>query len=270
MTLAGPQSAATVSQEGAIDPLLRFRLEPYYVRQFAKQMGLTPTQSAAVDEQFARLQKRLGKLNVELDAARGALRSLIDRTDVTAEQFLGQLDQVRDLESQAKREHLVCSLRVRRILTADQLVKVSALTPWPPPPPAAVRRTAKAERMSLFELLERFRIQPIMARIYGQDIGLSEAQRAFVLQQVNELHRAFGTLNPKLEAERDQLRGLIGRPDVTEAQGLALLDRVLDLERQIERGQFTCSARVRNTLTSAQVTKLRELKPPPPPPPPAS
>jgi Spy/CpxP family protein refolding chaperone len=47
---------------------------------------------------------------------------------------------------------------------------------------------------------------------------------------------------------------------VDEAQVLEQVDRILTLEREIKRAQMGLMVRIKNTLTPAQQTKLREVR----------
>ncbi len=118
--------------------------------------------------------------------------------------------------------------------------------------------------------IERFRIEPIMAKIYAKEAQLSEGQRAFVARQLEEAQKAWRDLQASADSEKGKLSTLIETPDVTEARLMAQLDRLLDIERQIKHANLACAFRVRQQLTPAQVARLREMElPPPPPPPPA-
>jgi hypothetical protein len=138
---------------------------------------------------------------------------------------------------------------------------VATLAPASPPdPPVAPKH--------VLDPIERFRIEPIMARIYAKEIALSEAQRVIVVRQLEDAQKSWRDLQASAEIEKRKLSALIDSRGATEAQLMAQLDRLLDVERQIKHINLACSLRVRQQLTAAQVSKLREMELPPPPPPP--
>lgn len=116
--------------------------------------------------------------------------------------------------------------------------------------------------------IERFGLEPFLARYYADKLDLTREQRAFVDEQIRETKQRYASLNAELQRETARMSVLIEKPGVAEQEVLGQLDRVLDLERQIKRVNVTCSFRVRQRLTAAQVALLRNVEVPPPPPPP--
>jgi len=64
----------------------------------------------------------------------------------------------------------------------------------------------------------------------------------------------------KLSAEGEKMGRLLQGTQVDEAQVLEEVDRILALEREIKRGQISLMVRIKNTLTAAQQSKLREIR----------
>jgi hypothetical protein len=153
------------------------------------------------------------------------------------------------------------------VLVGSTVLGAAALAAAAPPAKAAPRKPRIVETRQM-DPIELFRIEPIMAKIYSKEIALTEAQREFVVQQLDQTQTAWRDLQARSETEKQKLQALIGTPGVTEAQLFAQLDRLLDLEREIKHVNLGCALRVRQKLTAAQVAKLREMDIPPPPPPP--
>jgi hypothetical protein len=147
------------------------------------------------------------------------------------------------------------------ILVGLVVLGVAALAAASPPnPPVAPKHVQ--------DPIERFRIEPIMAKIYAKEIALTDSQRGFVARQLEEAQKVWRELQDKVQGEQANLSALIDTPGATEAQMTTQLDRLLEIERQIKRANLVCAVRVRRQLTAAQVAKLREMELPPPPPPP--
>jgi len=64
----------------------------------------------------------------------------------------------------------------------------------------------------------------------------------------------------KLSAEGEKMGRLLKGTQVDETQVLEEVDRILALEREIKRGQISLMVRIKNTLTSAQQSKLAEIR----------
>lgn len=116
--------------------------------------------------------------------------------------------------------------------------------------------------------IERFRLEPVLARYYASKIGLTREQLQFVESELADTSRGYAPLQAQLERELAGLAALTERPSATEQEVSAQLDRVLEAERAIKRLNLLCSLRVRRQLSPAQVAQLRLLDVPPPPPPP--
>ncbi len=116
--------------------------------------------------------------------------------------------------------------------------------------------------------IERFGLEPFLARFYADRLDLTKEQRVFIDEQLKGAKLRYEGLNAELQREAARLSAIFEKPGAGEQEVLAQLDRVLDLERQIKRANVACSFRIRQRLTPAQIALLREVPVPPPPPPP--
>lgn len=94
---------------------------------------------------------------------------------------------------------------------------------------------------------------------HAQEINLTTEQKTAIRNEVKETQGKFTDLQFQLQDETQAFTTLLKQPKVEEKQALAELDKVLDLERQIKRLHVGMAVRVKNQLTDAQLTKLKEL-----------
>jgi Spy/CpxP family protein refolding chaperone len=94
---------------------------------------------------------------------------------------------------------------------------------------------------------------------HQQSLGLSEEQKNNLKAEVRQAQLKFTELQWTLQDEMERLAALLKQSNVDEKQAAAQLDKVLAAEREIKRAQLMLLIRMKNNLTPAQQTKLREL-----------
>jgi Spy/CpxP family protein refolding chaperone len=93
-----------------------------------------------------------------------------------------------------------------------------------------------------------------------QAIGLTDAQRGSIRNEVRQAQRKLTDLQWQLQDEVEKLVALLKPAAPDEARALAQLDRVLAVERDIKREHMTLMIRLKDGLTGEQQAKLRELR----------
>jgi len=93
-----------------------------------------------------------------------------------------------------------------------------------------------------------------------QAIALTTEQSEFIKTEVQKVQAHFTDLQWQMMAEQEALASLLKQEHTDEAQVLAELDKVLNLEREVKRAQISLVLRIKNKLTPEQQAKLRELK----------
>lgn len=93
-----------------------------------------------------------------------------------------------------------------------------------------------------------------------QAIGLSEAQKASLRDELRQAQMEFTDLQWKLQDEAEQMAKLVGSASVDEKQVVAQLEKVLDAERQVKRRQIVLLVRIKNLLTIEQQDQLRAIR----------
>ncbi len=116
--------------------------------------------------------------------------------------------------------------------------------------------------------MRRALVEPIMALEFAEEIGLTQAQRNQIEEELKAASAKFRPLQERLRSETRIMFELLERPGVTEREALDQLDRILDLEKQIKQVNLLCSLHVRAQLRPEQRERLQSLPVPPPPPPP--
>jgi Spy/CpxP family protein refolding chaperone len=101
---------------------------------------------------------------------------------------------------------------------------------------------------------------PELVMEHQQEIGLTDAQRTFIIAQVGSAQQRATELQWKLQREVETMATLVKQEPIDEEKMLAQLDQVLAAERDIKRIHLTLVARIKNQLTSEQRARLRELR----------
>ena len=94
---------------------------------------------------------------------------------------------------------------------------------------------------------------------HQQAIGLSDEQRNTFKSEVRQAQLKFTELQWTMQDEMERLVSLLKQSKVDEKQTALQLDKVLGAEREIKRAQLMLLIRIKNNLTPAQQTQLREL-----------
>jgi Spy/CpxP family protein refolding chaperone len=94
---------------------------------------------------------------------------------------------------------------------------------------------------------------------HQQAVGLSEEQKNNLKVEVRQAQLRFTELQWTLQDEMERLVSLLKQSKVDEKQAALQLDKVLGAEHDIKRAQLMLLIRIKNNLTPAQQTQLREL-----------
>ena len=103
-------------------------------------------------------------------------------------------------------------------------------------------------------------IPPELIMQHQQEIGLSPDQKSFISAELQKAQARFNELQWQLAAEMETMASLVKQEKVDEAQTLAQLDKVLNLEREIKRTHIALVIRIKNRLSAEQQTRLQEMK----------
>ena len=100
---------------------------------------------------------------------------------------------------------------------------------------------------------------PEVVMQHQQAAGLSDEQKNNLKVEIRQAQLKFTELQWTLQDEMERLVSLLKQSKVDEKQTASQLDKVLAAEREIKRAQLMLLVRIKNNLTTAQQTQLREL-----------
>lgn len=93
---------------------------------------------------------------------------------------------------------------------------------------------------------------------HQQAVGLTDEQKNNLKVEVRQAQLKFTELQWTLQDEMERLVSLLKQSRVDEKLAASRLDKVLSAEREIKRAQLMLLIRIKNNLTPAQQTQLRE------------
>jgi len=101
---------------------------------------------------------------------------------------------------------------------------------------------------------------PDMILNHASQLNLTDEQKAFMRSEVQKATASFQDLQWKLQDQMQLLHDTMKSSSVNEAQALAQLDKVLDIEREIKRLHIGLAIRLKNRLTPEQQEQLQKLR----------
>jgi len=104
-------------------------------------------------------------------------------------------------------------------------------------------------------------IPPEVVMSHQQELGLSDAQRHAIQDDVLSAQQRFTTSQFQLAAAQEKLVGLIKQSRIDQPKALSALDDVLKLERDVKRAQLTLMIQIKNELTPDQQSRARSFVP---------
>ena len=122
-----PSPHVYVGGAGGGDPLEQHLVPAEIIMRNQSELGITSSQRDQIKEQVSALQTRFTELQWDLQAHVEGLSETLANPDAQEEAVLAQLDQVLASEAQIKRTQLSMLLRIRGILTPEQLKKALEL-----------------------------------------------------------------------------------------------------------------------------------------------
>ena len=91
-------------------------------------------------------------------------------------------------------------------------------------------------------------------------IGLDEAQKTFIRSEISKAQGRFTELQWQMQDAMEAMISSLKQDAADEQQVLGQLDKVLNVEREIKRGQISLMLRIKNKLTPEQQARLRQLR----------
>lgn len=94
-------------------------------------------------------------------------------------------------------------------------------------------------------------------------LNLTAEQRAFMQEEIQATTKRFNELQWELNDAMEVLIEAVKADATAEQEALTLLDKALNLEREIKRIHMTMGIRIKNKLSPEQRRKLEALRTPP-------
>ena len=107
--------------------------------------------------------------------------------------------------------------------------------------------------------ISRYLYPPEKVMGHAQEIGLDDAQRNGIRNEVHKAQGRFLDLQFDLQGEGEKLARLLQEKPVDETRVLNQVDRILTLEKEVKRTQIALLVRIKNLLTPAQQSRLAEV-----------
>jgi len=102
---------------------------------------------------------------------------------------------------------------------------------------------------------------PDMIMGHARQLNLTDEQKSFMRAEIQKTTASFQELQWKLQDQMQLLQETMKSSSVNEAQALAQLDKVLDVEREIKRLHIGLAVRLKNHLTPEQQEQLHKMRP---------
>ena len=132
------------------------------------------------------------------------------------------------------------------------LVSAAALAQMPPVPGAGAGPKD--------DPFGRYLFPPERVMSHSLDIGLGDAQKNAIRNEVQKVQPKFLDSQFELQGEGEKMIRLLQEKPVDETKVLAQVDRILAIEKEIKKSQISLLVRIKNILTPAQQDKLAEIQ----------
>ena len=91
-------------------------------------------------------------------------------------------------------------------------------------------------------------------------IGLTDAQRNVIMEELQSAQTEFVSLQWDLQKETENLAGMISKIEINETASIDQLQKVLSIENNIKKRQIALLIRIKNQLTEDQQDQLIKIK----------
>jgi len=106
----------------------------------------------------------------------------------------------------------------------------------------------------------RYLFPPDRIMAHGLEIGLEDAQKTAIRNEVQKVQGKFVDTQFDLQGETEKMTRLLQEKSIDETRVLAQVDRILALEKEIKKAQISLLVRIKNILTPAQQAKLTKIQ----------
>jgi Spy/CpxP family protein refolding chaperone len=109
------------------DPIARQLFPPELVMNNSQQLGLAEKQRAAIKSEIQKVQSKFLDAQWDLQEETGKMTSLLQQTPIDEAKVLEEADKIMSYEREIKRAQLTLLIRIKNLLTAEQVAKLEAI-----------------------------------------------------------------------------------------------------------------------------------------------
>lgn len=120
-----PAGAQQPAQDA--DPIARHLFPPDLIMAHQEDIGLQESQRAAIKGEVLKAQPRFLEWQWEMSEETQRMVALLRATPVDEQKVLAQADRIMALERNVKRTHLSLLIRLKNILTAEQITRLDRI-----------------------------------------------------------------------------------------------------------------------------------------------
>lgn len=119
--------AGFAQQPNSEDPIGQLLFPPELVMNHQREIGLSETQRNQIRREISAAQSKFLDYQWQMSDASEKMVALLKAAPVDEKKTLAQADEVMDLEREIKKTHLGLLIRIRNVLTADQVARLDQI-----------------------------------------------------------------------------------------------------------------------------------------------
>jgi len=120
-------AASSFAQEKPDDPIGRYLVPPDLIMSHSHELNLIDKQRAAIKSEVQKAQTKFIDMQWDMKEETEKMVRLLQQTPADEARILEQADKVMSLEREIKKTQLALLIRIRNVLTAEQIAKLDEI-----------------------------------------------------------------------------------------------------------------------------------------------
>ena len=120
-------AASSFAQEKPDDPIGRYLVPPDLIMSHSQELNLIDKQRAAIKSEVQKAQAKFIDMQWDMKEETEKMVRLLQQTPADEARILEQADKVMSLEREIKKTQLSLLIRIRNVLTAEQIAKLDEI-----------------------------------------------------------------------------------------------------------------------------------------------
>jgi len=120
-------AASSFAQEKPDDPIGRYLVPPDLIMSHSQELNLIDKQRAAIKSEVQKAQAKFIDVQWDMKEETEKMVRLLQQTPADEARILEQADKVMSLEREIKKTQLALLIRIRNVLTAEQMAKLEEI-----------------------------------------------------------------------------------------------------------------------------------------------